>query len=237
MSRPAHQPTPRREFLGQLAVTAVALAGTACAPSLAPSGAAASAPAPRAAAPASPPRWDDSWIAQLTAKHRAVFDSPGVADGLALGQAFTYMRGYHDVYQTTDADVQAVIVMRHAGIPLAFGDALWDRYEIGKMLKIKDSATNKPARRNPFYKVDPHDRDAFAGGTLEALHARGAVLLGCNLAAMGFAARLADRAKSDVALVREEIRSGLVPGVTLVHSGIFGIIRAQEAGCSYMRST
>lgn len=236
MPQAANQPTPRREFLGHLAVTAAALASAACAPTLAAT-ATEPAPAPRPSTPPAPIHWDDSWVARLTAKHKAVFDSPAISDGLALGQAFLYMRGYQEMYQATDADVQAVIVMRHAGLPLALGDALWDKYEIGKMLKVTDPATDKPARRNPFYKVDPRDKNAFAGGTLDALHERGAILLGCNLAAMGFAERLAQKTNADVAAVREEVRSGLVPGARLMPSGIFAVIRAQEAGCCFMRST
>ncbi len=35
----------------------------------------------------------------------------------------------------------------------------------------------------------------------------------------------------------KELTDGLVPGVTLVPSGIFGVIRAEQAGCAYIRAS
>ena len=35
--------------------------------------------------------------------------------------------------------------------------------------------------------------------------------------------------------VQAEARSSILPGVILVPSGIFGVLRAQEAGCGYLR--
>jgi hypothetical protein len=37
--------------------------------------------------------------------------------------------------------------------------------------------------------------------------------------------------------VYEEIRQNLVPGAILMTTGIFGMLMAQEAGCSFMKST
>jgi len=69
------------------------------------------------------------------------------------------------------------------------------------------------------------------------LRERGALLLVCNLALGNLGGRLAAKTKRDPASVRAELRSGLLPGVEIVPSGIFGVMRAQEAGCTYMRST
>lgn len=237
-SSPEHG-SGRREFLGQLAATAlVAVGAAACAPAtVAQSGASAGTaptPSPRPHLPA--PRLDDSWTTRLVARHKAVFDSPEIAGGKALGQAWAYMRGYHDMYGTADADIQAVIVMRHAGIPMAFTDALWEKYELGKELKLSDPTTGKPARRNPFFKVANNDEYALVpeDGSLDAFRARGAILLGCNLAAMSYAYRFAQRTKVDVEEARAEVRENLVPTVSLQPNGIFAVLRAQEAGCVMM---
>ena len=228
------RPTPRREFLSQLATAAVVVAGTACAAPMASQSAAPAAPRP----PAPKPSWDDSWTTRLTASHKAVFDGPEIHDGLVLGQAWGYMRGFQEVFGTTDADVQAVIVIRHAAIPMALNDALWDKYELGKELKLKDPATGQPARRNPFFKAEKGDKYAMVprDGSLDALRQRGAILLGCNLAAMGYAYRFAQKSKVDVTVAQEEVRANLVPGVTLQPNGIYAVMRAQEAGCTYIRS-
>ena len=229
----------RREFIGQLATAALVVvgAGACTAPVVAQSGAT-NTPAPGPRAPVAPQSWDDSWTTRLVAKHRAVFDSPEMHDGMALGQAWGFMRGYRDAHATTDTDVQAVIVIRHAAIPMAFNDVLWEKYELGKELKLKDPTTGKPARRNPFFQVKSGDPFAMlpSDATLDAMQRRGAILLGCNLAAMGYAYRFAQRTRVDIEEARTEVRGNLVPTLTLQPNGIYAVLRAQEMGCSYMRS-
>ena len=240
-------PTPRREFLGQLATAAVTLAGAAaCAPAAmshaaaaptpATGGATMAAPSPTSAA-AAPRKWDDAWATRLTAKHRAVFDAPEVADGMALFNAYVYMRSFGEVYGAADGEIQAVLVARHRAVPLMLGDAMWERYELGKAVRLRDEKTGKWARRNPFAVSDPADTNAMPGLSLAALHERGALLLVCNLALGNLAGRLAAKTKQDAASVRAELRGALLPGVEIVPSGVFAVMRAQEAGCNYMRST
>jgi hypothetical protein len=172
------------------------------------------------------------------ARHKAVFDAPEVVSGLALWQALTYMHGYKAVFDTRDADVRPVIVMRHMGTVMAFGDALWAKYDLGVQTKLKDPTTGEPARRNPFLHAARDDKFATmdAETTLPALHARGAILLACNQAAMGFAGQMAQKHKLDVEAVRAEIRAGMAPGVILQPSGIYATARAQEMGCVFMRA-
>lgn len=227
--------TPRREFIGQLATAAVALVGTAaCAPAIASQQPATStAPAAngggaRAAAasaiPAAKVTFDDSWTTRLTAPHKGVFDSPEIGDGIAVMQAQIWIRGNKEALGATDADTQAVLVLRHAAVPMVFNDALWEKYELGKETKTKDYRTKKFETRNPWR------------ATLESLQEKGSIVLGCNLAAMGFASRIAERTKQDVEAVRQEIRANLVKGAMLMPSGIYAVHRAQEAGCTYIRS-
>jgi len=52
---------------------------------------------------------------------------------------------------------------------------------------------------------------------------------------MNWAARLAQKLERDVEETRNQVRTGLVPGAILVPSGIFALIRAQNAGCAFMR--
>lgn len=153
-----------------------------------------------------------------------VIDANQVADGYALDLALMFLDQYHEVYGTSDDQARAVIVMRQLGTSLALGDALWDRYAIGAEINMLDPATHQPARRNPFLK-----------GRLEALRARGTILLLCNIAAHNWVSSHAERSHRDVEAVWAEVKSGLAPGVILVPSGVFALIRAQNAGCAYMR--
>lgn len=241
---------PRREFLGQLAAT-VALASVACAPAAstapvpapAPGRSTGSALAAGAAAtpkPQQPVHWDDSWTTRvLAAKHKAVFDGPEIADGEALSQAWLFYEGLSVVSGVVDADVVPVVVMRHMGVPVAFNDHLWDKYQLGKWLKQKDPTTGKPARRNPYAHAEKTDKYANVApdGTLPELHRRGTVLLACSRAASYFAYQIAERTKQPFPQVKDEVKANLVDGVILQPSGVYAVLRAQEVGCGYIRAT
>lgn len=243
-------PTRRREFLGQIAASAVVLAGTACA---SPAAVAATSPSPNATppqpappAPAVPVHWDDTWFTRLTAKHKAVFDSPQIEDGLVLANATGYIRGFRDAVAAGPDDVQAVVVVRHGAIPMAFNDAMWEKYEIGKEEKVKDFRTDKWAVRNPFLGPPPPAAGAPARPAPPSdrpqsnfmwLAAHGHILLGCDLATRGFAGVVAQKAKADSRAVYEEFKANLVPGMILQPTGVYAALRAQEAGCTYIRST
>lgn len=185
-------------------------------------------------------RWDLSWVDKLTAPHRQVFDSPQIQDGEALSKASLFLAGYREVYGTADGDVNVVIVIRHRAIPMVLASDVWARYDfIGDKTKLKDPTTGHTAKRNPFVGVASTDKYALIDpdASLDALIAHGAIVLACNLALGGFAYQVADKTKQPVDSVKAELARALLPGATLVPSGIFGVARAEEAGCHYMSLT
>jgi hypothetical protein len=213
----------RRDFLGQLGAAAAAL--------FAPPIQAEERHVPIDGSP-----WDLSWVDRLKdVSYRVVFDANDVSDGFALDLTAMFLDQYHEVYGTRDDQARAVIVMRQLGTPLALGDALWDRYAVGEEIKVQDPATHQPARRNPFLRAAPGASPEVAPAKLEALRARGTILLLCNIAANNWASRHATLTHRDIEEVRAEVRTGLAPGVILVPSGVFALIRAQNAGCALMR--
>jgi len=255
----ADLPTPRREFLGHIAASAIVFAGTACAGPVAASQAPAPTPAP-APIPPAPAHWDDSWFARLTAKHKAVFDSPAIDDGLVLSNAAGYIRGMREAVAAGPNDVQTVVVLRHLAVPMVLNDAMWEKYEIGKDRKVKDERTDKWATRNPFAGsarpvalaanarptesatgASPETSSAAAGNRPQAnlawLASHGHVILGCDLATRGYAGVVAGRTKGDSHAIYEEFKANLLPGVILQPTGVYAAHRAQEAGCTYIRST
>jgi intracellular sulfur oxidation DsrE/DsrF family protein len=228
------KPTPRRGFLVRIAAAGAAIVA---------SGATAS---PLAAAAGTPPRtrarsdFDYTWTERVrAAKHRVVFDSAAVGDGLALEQASVWMANYHEMFGTTDAETVPVIVMRHAGTALAVNDSLWAKYELGKFVGFKDPDTSKDAVRNVFFRISADARNSPIGAesSLAALSARGAVLLACNRALMHLATTEAAKRKQDLEKTKAEFRSAVLPGVILQPSGIYAVTRAQEAGCAFIKST
>ncbi|HTD61659.1 MAG TPA: hypothetical protein VK679_13495 [Gemmatimonadaceae bacterium] len=229
--------TQRRQFLGQLVGGAASLVATACA-TVVPAQSAAPTPAPKPV----DPKWDLAWTDRLSSgTHKQVFDAPEIADGTALHQARMFYVNYKDVYSTPETDLRAVLVFRHESIPVVLGDAAWAHYPfIGKKVtKLKDPTTGEWAQRNPFLNAKKDDKYAliWPDGGLDALIARGAIVLACNLAFGGFAGQIAERTKQPKDAVHAELQAALVPGVTLVPSGIFGVIRAEQGGCAYIRAT
>ena len=249
-------PTQRRRFIGQLVGGAAAIAATACtravpaqtvAPAQAPAQGSAAGSANHATsavvASAEHHTWDLSWTKRVESAttHRQVFDSPEIAEGAALHQARMFFVNYKEVYNSADADLGAVIVVRHIAIPMVLSDAVWAHYPFlgKKTTKLKDPTTNEWALRNPFLNAKKDDKYTliWPDGGLDTLIGRGTIVLACNLALGGFAGRIAKKTQQADDVVMKELTDGLVPGVTLVPSGIFGVIRAEQAGCAYIRAS
>lgn len=236
--------TPRRQFIGELATTAAALAAAACAPAAVAS----TPPAPITPAPAptqasaSPARttWDASWMGRITAKHKAVFDSPEIDDGTALFRADSYLGSLKSVFGASDSDANVVVVLRHAAVPLLLNDAMWAKYPIGAYTKTRDS-NKKVAVRNIYYQeLDAQGQpksDEQQPNSIKTLAGRGVIFLGCSLAMGGLALEMGKKTKQSDKAVYEEMKANLVPGGILMPSGFFATLMAQEAGCALMPST
>lgn len=229
----------RRNFVLDFGRLASVAAVTAC---VAPR--AAQAAALPAAPPLSSGDWDMSWIDRLAgANGRAVFDWPDpgdASDPTVLEIAERYLDGCAAVYGSQRYDARVVLNIRHRAVPAALNDAAWERFALGAESGVKDPATNQPAVRNPFWRhaVRPAGAapEPYVLPTIEALLQRGAIVLVCDFALGHLASRLASKANRSADDVHRELRAAFVPGAYAVPSGIFGLARAQNAGCAYMRA-
>jgi intracellular sulfur oxidation DsrE/DsrF family protein len=213
----------RREFLGQLGLMAL----VASAPTHAT---AAEVPRPHESSP-----WDLSWVERVSAaSYKAVIDSTNISDGGALGLAADVLDMFRDVYGS-DGKTHVVVVMRQMAVPMALQDSLWDRYAIGEDRKVNDPVTKAPARRNPYLRPAPNDPDYEVESKIEKLLPRGLTILVCNRAAMNTARSMAEKQKKDPEQAKADVRNGLVPGAYLMPDGIFALVRAQNAGCAYLK--
>ena len=225
----------RRDFVRFASVAAV----TACVTPRA-----AQASALPAAAPRSGGDWDLSWLDRLAgATDRAVFDWPDVgdpSDPTVLEIAERYLDGCAAVYGARRYDARVVLNIRHRAVPAALTDAAWERFALGAEYDVKDPATGKPAVRNPFWRHAARAANAapepYVLPTIEGLLQRGAIVLVCDFALSHLASRLATKANRSADEVHRELRGAFVPGSYAVPSGIFGLARAQNAGCAYMRA-
>ena len=182
--------------------------------------------------------WDVSWADRVTGKHRAVFDSLEVSEGLGLLRALIWMKDYSEVYGAQPAEMSAVVVLRHQAIWLVMDDEFWAHHNIGVETKITDPTTKKPIKRNPMMGANPFGLPpALADDGLKKVLASGTVLA-CNLAfSFLVVPKIQADLKLDEAKAREMGLKHIVPGVILQPSGVFGTLRAQEAGCHYLMAT
>ncbi len=182
------------------------------------------------------PTWDMSWTDRLTGKYRAVFDSPSVSEGGAVFRAGLWREQHTQVYGTSAGDLNAVVVIRHAGIPLAMDNAYWEEYEVGKALRLKDDSGHKWARSNPVGgTTGAGDQGGSAKYMLPHFLASGGIALACNMAFSGVIVtniQKHDKVSHDEAVKRAHAH--LIPGVILQPSGIFAVLRAEEMGCNYI---
>ena len=203
--------TPRRSFLARVG-GAAALAFAA----LASRQSQAQAQATRSDGP--------DWPGALNGRHRQVVDAYEANSGFPLAFAYTFL--------APNESATAVVVLRHGAFPIALGDAMWEKYKIGDAFKIIDPETKAPARKNPFLRpkagVLPVDDMA-----LDRLLARGVVFGACNVALTVQSKMLAGNAGVSADEAAKEWAANIVPGITVIPSGTWGINRAQEAGCSY----
>lgn len=216
----SQRPTDRRVFFGQLATTAALFSVAGCASTASASTTAAAS----TAGPAQPSPWDDSWFGRITADHRAVFDMPSIDDGMGIAHVNGYLRAMKDIH---NADAQAVLVIRHAALPIALNDAMWEKYGMGKIIQGRANSTTPPATRNEYVHL------------LGRLSSRGVILLACDLAAHGYSARAASSPgiTASQSEIYEEFKRNLVPNVILQPTGVYAVHRAQEARCTFIRSS
>jgi hypothetical protein len=209
--------TPRRAFIRRVAGVLSA-------------GAAAFVTAPLRAEPAAQPGQPD-WPGPLKGRHRQLVDAYTINDGAPLEFASTFL-ATNGAFGAGSTLATAVIVLRHAAFPIAVGDYIWRRYKIGEAFKVVDPATKMPALRNPFLRpksgILPVDDMA-----VDRLLANGAVFGCCDIALKFQSRMLAGNAGVSPAEAAREWTASVIPGITILPSGVWGVNRAQEAGCSY----
>ena len=212
-------PTPRRGFLGRVAMAAAAVGlGSSVPASLAGEVA-----RPRSAG-ADPQL--DAWFGKISGKHRQVFDAPQAAGGVAGIWPRVYLLTMDATYPKEGGT--AVVILRHSAIPLAMQDSLWAKYKFGEVFDIKTNGT--PATANPYAVITGLP---IPGLGIAELLKSGALVGVCNAALTVYSGAVAKQTNGDAAAIKQEWIAGLIPGVQVVPSGVMAVGRAQELGCTY----
>ena len=69
---------------------------------------------------------------------------------------------------------------------------------------------------------------------INELQASGVMFAVCNAAMTVYSTVTADKMKMSAADVMQDWKSGLLPGIQIVPSGVWALGRAQEHGCAYI---
>ena len=183
--------------------------------------------------------WNLSWADKLKGKHKAVFDCVDVESGLGVWRAGAWSGQVADVMKAAPADISLVIVLRHSAITLAMSQAFWDKYKVNADKKITNPLTQAPTDKNPALLDEKDGVPApFDTASLAKQLGRGVTVLACNLALSMMMVPLVksvDKVSDDEAHKRAV--AGLQPGVILQPSGVFGVVRAQQAGCAHVKGS
>jgi hypothetical protein len=209
--------TPRRSFFTRIAASAMAIGLTGLG----------SAPA-RAAAGAED---GSDWPGTLKGQHRQVVDAYAPNDGFPLAFAFTFL-ATNGPASAGVVPATAVLVLRHTAFPLALDHTMWQKYKIGQSLGIIDPETKAPAVKNAFLRPKPGvlTLDEMA---IDRLLANGAVIGACAIALKMGSGKLAKNADMSAEEAAKEWAANVIPGITVIPSGTWGVNRAQEHGCTY----
>jgi hypothetical protein len=175
----------------------------------------------------------------VNGKYRACFDVPEIESGYGVWRASLWVQQYTDVLKTTPRDCSPVLILRHNAIVLAMQQGFWGKYEISKKNIVKHPVSGEATDRNPALLSSargevPSTVDALA---LDQFITRGGIALACNLALDDMVDVVAKRDATSTETSRAVAVAALVPGVILQPSGVFAAIRAQDAGCRYLRAT
>ena len=201
---------PRRRFVGRAAAAVAALTGF---------------PGILRAESSADDSKHDAWMKPLKG-HRQLFHAIDLNDRAML-MASNYLDAYENEFGEKRGEATAVVGVHGGALNIAFTDAAWTKYTLGKAANFMDPATKEPAVRNVF----------ATGGELSVntLQKRGVVFLVCNTALRLRSRALAKERGETYEVVYKDLEASRLPGTILVPALVVAINRAQEKGFTYVR--
>lgn len=179
-----------------------------------------------------------AWLNGLNAKkYKQFFETGTMNNAIPFLHIVNYFGAWRATAGVRANDVAAVMGIFGFAVPTVFGDAMWSKYQIGKMLNLTDAATGQPYTRNPY--LNPQNGELFTGPSsmVAAVQGLGARVILCNNA-FGFWTMLIGKATNqEPAAVRTEMLGHLAPGVTLIPAMVQAVEQAQRAGLTYMKNS
>jgi hypothetical protein len=229
MSSHEKNQTSRRGFLGSVATGAAAMGIATLSGPLQQLHASPGSP------PIANPDDPEQLFKNLNGKHRIVFD---VTEPVWI-MPFAWPRVFlvtNAATGTPDKENSVVVILRHNAIPYAFEDRLWTKYHFSDLFHVQNGE-GKPVTSNVFWKPPAGTYNLPGFGVvpigINELQDSGVKFVVCNAAMTVFSAVAAQQMNLNAADVKKDWESGLLPGITVVPSGVWAVGRAQEAKCAY----
>ncbi|MEX0963130.1 MAG: hypothetical protein WDZ52_03685 [Pseudohongiellaceae bacterium] len=181
---------------------------------------------------------EDAWLDGNSASHRVFIDTSTSSGGVtALNYASNLMAGQTEGYDDgAESDISIVVCFRHGSTPLAYNDAMWEKYgaQFSQMLSLMDRKTDGPFKINP---MNQSEQDfGNRGNTIDSLIARGVSYVICRKATRSFSGRLARATDGDVDAINAELLGNNIPNSRFVPAGVLAATRSQEYGYSLLYS-
>ncbi len=227
MSTHEKNQTSRRGFLGSIATGAAAM-GFA---TLSPLQQIHASPSSHITDPDDP----ELIFKNLKGKHRIVFD---VTQPIWM-MPFAWPRVFlmtNIATGTPEKENNVIVVLRHDSIPYAFEDRLWSKYNFADNFGVVDDQ-KKPVTKNVFWKPAEGTFNIPGIGVvpigINELQDSGVIFVVCNAAMTVLSAVVAGKMNMKAEDVYNDWKSGLLPGITPVPSGVWAVGRAQEYKCAY----
>lgn len=163
------------------------------------------------------------------AKHRQVYATNRVADGVVIGYMNHVMDAYEGAYADGIGAMHVAAVFYGRGVVLGLNDEMWATYRIAEAVKRRgDVLTVPPAIQNPFT------------AEFKNLTKRGATFLVCDNALADWATYLVTTAGFNdrtIEAVRTDLRSHLIGDAFLVPAGVAALNEAQEAHFTFAQAS
>src|SRR5258706_7420727 len=238
------QSTHRRGFLGMLASGAAALGLTALVSPL-QLNAQQKKGGEKPMQAAMPKSEADMWFDKVEGKHRVVFDATRPNDVMPFAWPKVLLMT-NIATGSPEADCGVVVVLRNDGIPYAFQDKMWEKYNFGELFKAADvgpgfqaaDAKTATKTRNPFWNSKHGDFAVPGIGVVDIgikdLQANGVMFCVCNDAMTVYSAIAAGNMNMKPEDVYKECKENVIPGIQVVPSGVWAVGRAQEHKCAYI---
>ena len=164
----------------------------------------------------------DAWLDDLKGQHKNIYDCTSV-ENASMG--WTFARNFltantGPIYQLKDADVNAIVCVRHSASVFGFNDVVWAKYKLGESQKVSEGGV--PAVKNAHAPV------------ANDLAKRGVIVAVCGMATTRIARTVAADAGISAADVEADLKANLVtPTARVVAAGVIVTNRAQERGFAY----